>query len=358
MAAAVAACSIAGLKQSRTKAQTKATLCACFALALVVGAFCVVVIVCSQSWAALSFACLAAVAPLAAYCAAMVAWGSVAPFAQPDAREASRRPMSERSELEARPVAAASAPAKRAIPAPPLPVDTALDACPERPAVFTPVKYKADHDANAEAISTAAEAPAPASLIERSDSDIRKRESVLSAEPNLQPKPAPAPVAAPAPTPVAAPAPASVPVPMHISAPASLLVPAPAPAPLPAPAETSAAACRRAPGCEPESAPASSAASEPLQAPRAFDASRYFERAEALREKGRYIVAARLYAQCAHLVDEQAIRRKALVEEVACYVRADRLDDAKQRAETLLAQTDDLAPIEKLKLEAVVKAAG
>lgn len=318
MAVVVAVCSIAGLKQSRTKAQMKATLCACLVLALVVVAFCEVVIVSSQSWAAILFACIAAVAPLVAYCTAMVVWSTSGLSAQSDVREPLFRVGIEEREPVARFVPVASVSSSYAV---------------------RPVSLAAASEADP--VSSPAQTPTHTVPAGRDLEGLREPTPEPKSQPKsqleLQPKPQPelAPKSEPNPQPkltvaVALP-PARKADPVAVSP------------------------------CEPASESTHNAApdrsSESDTQPVTFNASSYFERAQALRDKGMYVVAARLCAQCAELSDDRATFRKAALEEIACYVHADRLDHAKRLAESLLACADDLTPLERIKLKAVVEAA-
>ncbi len=104
--------------------------------------------------------------------------------------------------------------------------------------------------------------------------------------------------------------------------------------------------------------PASEAtASQPAPAPTSFDAESYFERASALRDKGLFAVAARLYAECAVQAGDRATVRKAAVEEMACHVKAGSLDQARRVAEELSPELDLMGPADRVKVAAVLGAA-
>ena len=95
---------------------------------------------------------------------------------------------------------------------------------------------------------------------------------------------------------------------------------------------------------------------EPEPEPAAFDPASYFDRATVLRDKGLFVVAARLYAECASLADDRAVYRKAAIEEIACYVKAGRLDRARSLAAQLKESAPDLTAVETIKIDAVLKA--
>ena len=90
--------------------------------------------------------------------------------------------------------------------------------------------------------------------------------------------------------------------------------------------------------------------------PVGFDAASYFERATLLRDKGMFAVAARLYAECADLAADRSVVRKAAIEEIACYVKGGRIDRARMLAERLKASAHDLTAVERIKVDAVLKA--
>lgn len=116
-----------------------------------------------------------------------------------------------------------------------------------------------------------------------------------------------------------------------------------------APAPFASAATASADGAPPASAPR---APQPAE----FDAASYFERATALRDKGLFVVAARLYAECADLADDRAVVRKAAIEEIACYVKGGRIERARELAEQLNTSAQDLTAVERIKIDAVLKA--
>lgn len=109
-----------------------------------------------------------------------------------------------------------------------------------------------------------------------------------------------------------------------------------------------------APAAEAPLAPPTEAAPA---APTSFDAESYFTRATALRDKGLFAVAARLYAECAAQTDDSAIVRKANLEEMACYVKAGHLEQAQIIAESLAPQLEHMSPAERVKVSAVMRTA-
>lgn len=212
-----------------------------------------------------------------------------------------------RSESEPRPAAAPAATGQRA------PIE-------ERPAAVPSASV------------AAAEAPAPAP-------------TAVAVEP-VAPAPAPAP-AAPASDPATAPAPV-----------ASELAPAVAPASETVPvAEAAATSALRseAPATAPATAPVPAA--EPATAPAAASTrdARYNEfitKAQGLRDKGLFPVAARLYGEAAAAASSTSEARRARFEEMACYVKAGQGDRARALAAELR-NASVLTRIERIKLDAV-----
>ncbi|WP_303203277.1 hypothetical protein, partial [Raoultibacter timonensis] len=94
---------------------------------------------------------------------------------------------------------------------------------------------------------------------------------------------------------------------------------------------------------------------EPALAPTAFDPSSYFTKATSLRDRGLFAVAAKLYAECAELTDDRATYRKAVVEQIACYVKANQLEQAQDLAAKLKDASPDLTAIESMKVDAVLR---
>ncbi|WP_242369642.1 hypothetical protein [Adlercreutzia muris] len=166
-----------------------------------------------------------------------------------------------------------------------------------------------------------------------------------------EPRPAAAPAATgqrapieerPAAVPAASVAAAEAPAP----APTAVAVEPVAPAPAPAPA---------APASDPATAPAPAA--EPATAPAAASTrdARYNEfiaKAQGLRDKGLFPVAARLYGEAAAAASSTSEARRARFEEMACYVKAGQGDRARALAAELR-NASVLTRIERIKLDAV-----
>lgn len=168
---------------------------------------------------------------------------------------------------------------------------------------------------------------------------------------------APAPMAAPAPVPAPTPAPAAAPAPAPVveSAPAPAPMPAPAPEPVPAPAPVPVVkpepepAPLKAPGIEvpADFVPAATAPASTREA--RFE--EYLAKAQSLRDKGLYPVAARLYGEAAAAADG-ADARRARFEEMACYVKAGQGEKARALAAELRCASV-LTRVERIKLDAV-----
>lgn len=166
-----------------------------------------------------------------------------------------------------------------------------------------------------------------------------------------EPRPAAAPAATgqrapieehPAAVPAASVAAAEAPAP----APTAVAVEPVAPAPAPAPA---------APASDPATAPTPVA--EPATAPAAASTrdARYNEfitKAQGLRDKGLFPVAARLYGEAAAAASSTSEARRARFEEMACYVKAGQGDRARALAAELR-NASVLTRIERIKLDAV-----
>ncbi|WP_282192014.1 tetratricopeptide repeat protein [Adlercreutzia caecimuris] len=194
---------------------------------------------------------------------------------------------------------------------------------------------------------------------------------VAASVPTASPAPA---VSAPEPTPTPAPAPAPAPEPAFAvtsAAPESAApiagVPAPAPAaqpqiaPQPAPAPQPAIA-PTAPEPAPEPAPLSAPGIEvpadfvpAAPAPASTREARFEEflaKAQGLRDKGLYPVAARLYGEAAAAAPQGSDARRARFEEMACYVKAGQGDKARALAAELRTSSV-LTRVERIKLDAV-----
>jgi len=210
---------------------------------------------------------------------------------------------------------------------------------------------------------------------------------VAASVPTASPAPA---VSAPEPTPAPAPEPAPEPTPAPASAPAFAVasaapesaapiagVPAPAPAaqpqiaPQPAPAPQPAIAptapepvpaAELAPAVAPEPAPLSAPGIEvpadfvpAAPAPASTREARFEEflaKAQGLRDKGLYPVAARLYGEAAAAAPQDSDARRARFEEMACYVKAGQGDKARALAAELRTSSV-LTRVERIKLDAV-----
>lgn len=185
----------------------------------------------------------------------------------------------------------------------------------------------------APAVAPAAPAPAPASA---------SAAPVASAP--VSAAPAPRPKAAPQPAPVpATPAPAVAPEPVPAA-------PAPVPAAELAPAVAPEPAPLSAPGIE---VPADFVPAAP--APASTREARFEEflaKAQGLRDKGLYPVAARLYGEAAAAAPQGSDARRARFEEMACYVKAGQGDKARALAAELRTSSV-LTRVERIKLDAV-----
>lgn len=150
-----------------------------------------------------------------------------------------------------------------------------------------------------------------------------------AAQPQIAPKPVPASQPQIAPQPAPAPQPAIAPT-------------APEPAPAPAPLS--------APGIE---VPADFVPAVP--APASTREARFEEflaKAQGLRDKGLYPVAARLYGEAAAAAPQGSDARRARFEEMACYVKAGQGDKARALAAELRTSSV-LTRVERIKLDAV-----
>lgn len=174
-------------------------------------------------------------------------------------------------------------------------------------------------------------APSPMPAIE--PEPVAVPEPAFAPEPEPEPviilEPEPEPVAIPEPEPVVAPEPKPepevVPEPEPVPAPEPVIIPEPEPV--------------AAPAAEPEPAPSA-----------AFDG--YCAKAQSLRERGVYPIAARLFAEAAAAAPTPEDARRARFDELACYVKAG--DGAKARAVAAdLRQSSVLTRVERMKLDAV-----
>ena len=171
----------------------------------------------------------------------------------------------------------------------------------------------------------------PASEPEPEFAAARTPEEVPAAEPAPEPEPA----ATPELEPVAAPAPEPEPMPMP--EPAAIAVPEPEPAATAAPAATP----EPEPIATPEPTPAASSS---------YDG--FCAKAQSLRERGVYPIAARLFAEAAAAAPTPDEARRARFDELACYVKAGDGDKARAVAAELR-QSSVLTRVERMKLDAV-----
>lgn len=169
-------------------------------------------------------------------------------------------------------------------------------------------------------------------------------------EPAPEPEPAlefePRPEVAPEPQPEFAPQPE----PVRTLQSEPVLEPSVAATPQPEPEVASAPQPEPAPAPQPEPAPAP----QPEPAP-AIPAERFQEaldKAQSLRDRGLYPVAARLYAEAAQSAPTGDARRHARFEEIACYVKTGQNDKARALAAELRA-SNVLTRVERIKLDAI-----
>lgn len=209
---------------------------------------------------------------------------------------------------------------------------------------------------------------APAAPVAASVPTASPAPAVSAPEPTPAPQPAPEPepafaVASAAPesaAPIAGvPAPAPAPQPQIASQPAPAaqpqIAPQPAPAPQPAIAPT---APEPAPAPAPLSAPGIEVPADfvpAVSAPASTREARFEEflaKAQGLRDKGLYPVAARLYGEAAAAAPQGSDARRARFEEMACYVKAGQGDKARALAAELRTSSV-LTRVERIKLDAV-----
>ena len=81
----------------------------------------------------------------------------------------------------------------------------------------------------------------------------------------------------------------------------------------------------------------------------------YQAKADALKSKDLYAVAARLYAESAELTNDEDLAHKTLFEAIACYLKADMKEEARKCGAALQADIDKLSSVEALKLDAVLR---
>lgn len=340
MMAVVVICGVViGCKQSGTRSQLRATVFAFAALAAVVVAFCGIVVVSSQQWAAPACAAASIIVPLAVYLIAM-AIPAHRHNREASAAQGTRRPVN-RADLKSR---------RGVEPQPLVPKFMPID-----PSVASELSWDDESSSSdweaAECIEQDEEEMGLAEELEFGSEPDFDEEAVIEVapelslddgcdlEPELEPAPEPDPVPEPTielePKPEPTPEPASEPEP----------TPEPAPEPKLTP--------------EPTLEPASAAVPVVNHSPEptTFDPKRYFDKATSLRDKGLFEVAAQLYGECAELAEDRATFRKAAIEQIACYVKADKIDEAQERAAALRESASDLTAVESVKVDAVLRMA-
>lgn len=198
---------------------------------------------------------------------------------------------------------------------------------------------------------------APAAPVAASVPTASPAPAVSAPEPTPAPAPAPAPAFA-----VASAAPESAAPIAGVPAPAPAAQPQIAPQPAPAPQPQIAPTAPTAPEPAPEPAPLSAPGIEvpadfvpAVPAPASTREARFEEflaKAQGLRDKGLYPVAARLYGEAAAAAPQGSDARRARFEEMACYVKAGQGDKARALAAELRTSSV-LTRVERIKLDAV-----
>ena len=191
------------------------------------------------------------------------------------------------------------------------------------------------------AARTPEEAPAAEPAFVSEPAGIAEPEPIVVPEPELalepEPEPVPAPEPEPAATPELEPVAAPEPEPEPMPEPAAIAVPEPEPAVTAAPAATP----EPEPIATPEPTPAASSS---------YDG--FCAKAQSLRERGVYPIAARLFAEAAAAAPTPDEARRARFDELACYVKAGDGDKARAVAAELR-QSSVLTRVERMKLDAV-----
>ncbi len=133
---------------------------------------------------------------------------------------------------------------------------------------------------------------------------------------------------------------------------------APAAPDVPAPAAPASGAAFTVELLEPETPavpepgePSAPSAEEEALAWEKFESNR--RKAQGFRDRGKNLVAAGLFARAADLAPERQQWREMLFEELGCYVRADKMDEARELARILLAQ-GTLTRANRIKLNAII----
>lgn len=218
-------------------------------------------------------------------------------------------------------------------------------------AVPQPAAKPVEKPAAAPAVEAAPAAPKPAArAIEPAAQPAPKPEiksepvaavAVAAAAPTAAPKPEPV-VSCPEPAVAAAPAPAAAPAAPKAPAPKAAPAPvAPQPAPKPAPA----------PAPEPAPAP------KPVPVVSEERFQEFLDKAQGLRDRGLYPMAARIYATAAEAAPTGDAQRRARFEEISCYVKAGQNDQARALA-TQLRASSVLTRVERIKLDAIERMVG
>lgn len=195
------------------------------------------------------------------------------------------------------------------------------------------------------AARTPEEAPAAEPVFVPEPAAIPEPEPLVVPEPELALEPEPEPVPAPEPEPAATPElePVAAPAPEPMPEPAAIAVPEPEPAVIAVPAATP----------EPEPAVTAAPAATPEPTPAASSSYDGFcAKAQSLRERGVYPIAARLFAEAAAAAPTPDEARRARFDELACYVKAGDGDKARAVAAELR-QSSVLTRVERMKLDAV-----
>lgn len=197
------------------------------------------------------------------------------------------------------------------------------------------------------AARTPEEAPAAEPAFVSEPAGIAEPEPIVVSEPELALEPEPAFVLAPEPEPVPAtePEPAATPELEPVAAPAPEPVPEPAAVAIPEPEP----AVTAAPAATPEPEPIATPEPTPA-ASSSYDG--FCAKAQSLRERGVYPIAARLFAEAAAAAPTPDEARRARFDELACYVKAGDGDKARAVAAELR-QSSVLTRVERMKLDAV-----
>ncbi|BAK43539.1 thiamine pyrophosphate-requiring enzyme [Eggerthella sp. YY7918] len=397
MVASVVVCAIYGFRRSQTKVQTRATLCAFISMVIIIALFCAIVIVASQKWALPVFVVAVLVVPIAVYALVILptvlkarksgASGAASAQSSAPARAAQSKrpapskrtaktssagsPSTAKSRRASGETASASRPLRPAadrtrVTTKPAPVPS-VRLEPEEFAPIDSASWTKQPEREPEEVFAEAAFEVPSEDMVAAVEPVTEVLLPVEAAPELEEAPLPEKVMLPVEaspvsneTPIlteTAPLPAEA-APTFEEAPLPVeAVPevgeAPEEAPLPV---------EVAPIPEVQPAPAAEAPLAPPTevapaAPTSFDAESYFTRATALRDKGLFAVAARLYAECAAQTDDSAIVRKANLEEMACYVKAGHLEQAQIIAESLVPQLEHMSPAERVKVSAVMRTA-